>query len=242
MTNKLNQFTTHSSLFTNFAFTLAETLIVMGIIGVVAALTLPNLNSSTGDKEKVAKVKKIYSNLQDAFGRAQAVYGPYDEWCINLNTYNCTTRTGERITEFMKISKICGTSNGCFSNQMIKSMDKIDLDPSFYSNSDCYKIITADGTSIAFSQNDISIDIDGPNNGINAYCRDLFGFDIRNNSIEPSGIDQDSSGNISLRTYYTGTGCTFWIVQNDNMDYLKVDSNGKCANNIQLSWTNTTCK
>lgn len=41
-----------------FAFTLAETLIVMGIIGVVAALTLPNLNDSTNNKEKVAKVKK----------------------------------------------------------------------------------------------------------------------------------------------------------------------------------------
>ena len=40
------------------AFTLAETLIVMGVIGVVAALTLPNLNQSTGNKEKVAKVKK----------------------------------------------------------------------------------------------------------------------------------------------------------------------------------------
>ena len=42
------------------AFTLAETLIVMGIIGVVSALTIPNLNSATADKEKVAKVKKIY--------------------------------------------------------------------------------------------------------------------------------------------------------------------------------------
>ena len=63
-----------------FAFTLAETLIVMGIIGVVAALTIPNLNSSTADKEKVAKLNKVYSNLQDAFGRAEAVYGPYNEW------------------------------------------------------------------------------------------------------------------------------------------------------------------
>ena len=62
------------------AFTLAETLIVMGIIGVVAALTIPNLNSSTADKEKVAKVKKIYSNLNDALGRAQVVYGPVEEW------------------------------------------------------------------------------------------------------------------------------------------------------------------
>ena len=50
------------------AFTLAETLIVMGIIGIVSALTLPNLNSSTGEKEKVAKVKKIYQNLSDALG------------------------------------------------------------------------------------------------------------------------------------------------------------------------------
>ena len=63
-----------------FAFTLAETLIVMGIIGVVAALTIPNLNSSTADKEKVAKVMKVYSNLNNAFGRAEAVYGSVDEW------------------------------------------------------------------------------------------------------------------------------------------------------------------
>ena len=58
-------------------------MVVIGIIGVVAALTLPNLNSSTGDKEKVVKLQKIYSNLQDAFGRAEIVYGPYDEWFVN---------------------------------------------------------------------------------------------------------------------------------------------------------------
>ncbi len=61
-----------------FAFTLAETLIVMGIIGVVAALTIPNLNSSTANKEKVAKVKKVYQNLTDAYGRMNAVYGRID--------------------------------------------------------------------------------------------------------------------------------------------------------------------
>ena len=64
------------------AFTLAETLVVMGIIGVVAALTIPNLNQSTGDGEKVAKVKKVYANLEDAFVRATAVYGPFDECFI----------------------------------------------------------------------------------------------------------------------------------------------------------------
>ena len=88
------------------AFTLAETLIVMGIIGIVSALTLPNLNSSTGEKEKVAKVKKIYQNLNDAYGRAIAVYGPIEEWFVNDSTREAKVkRATERITEFMKISK-----------------------------------------------------------------------------------------------------------------------------------------
>ena len=49
----------HNLLVKAIAFTLVETLVVMGIIGVVAALTIPNLNQSTGDREKVAKLKKV---------------------------------------------------------------------------------------------------------------------------------------------------------------------------------------
>ena len=90
----------------------------MGIIGVVAALTIPNLNSSTADKEKVAKVKKLYSNLQDALGRAQAVYGPYDEWFTGLTNYkDISTRFGERMTEFMKVSKNCKLCHLFFSSR-----------------------------------------------------------------------------------------------------------------------------
>ncbi len=97
-----------------FAFTLAETLIVMGIIGVVAALTIPNLNSSTADKEKVAKVMKVYSNLKDAFGRTEAVYGSVDEWFSgDANATAQATRAGERLSEFLKVSKNCGViTNG----------------------------------------------------------------------------------------------------------------------------------
>lgn len=118
------------------AFTLAETLIVMGIIGVVAALTIPNLNSSTGEKEKVAKVKKIYSNLEDAFGRAMVVYGPVDEWFINdSNSTAQMTRFAERITEFMKVSKNCK-----FEDTKACSYTK-----------DYYRFNTADGTAIAIN-------------------------------------------------------------------------------------------
>ena len=123
--NNINsRLTTHHSLVKAIAFTLAETLVVMGIIGVVAALTIPNLNQSTGDREKVAKVKKIYANLEDAFGRATAVYGNIDTWCTNLpNNVTCSQRVADRLKEFMKVSKDCGTSYGCFSQSPLYTFD-----------------------------------------------------------------------------------------------------------------------
>ncbi len=42
------------------AFTLAEVLITLGIIGVVAALTLPAIVQKNYEKETVARVKKAY--------------------------------------------------------------------------------------------------------------------------------------------------------------------------------------
>lgn len=45
------------------AFTLAEVLITLAIIGVVAALTIPALMNSTNDKEFISAFKKTYSTL-----------------------------------------------------------------------------------------------------------------------------------------------------------------------------------
>ena len=41
-------------------FTLAEVLITLGIIGVVAALTLPSLITNYRKKQTVAQLKKVY--------------------------------------------------------------------------------------------------------------------------------------------------------------------------------------
>ena len=216
-----------------FAFTLAETLIVMGVIGVVAALTLPNLNQSTGDKEKVAKVKKIYSNLEDAFGRAQAVYGPMDEWCTGLTSDNCEKRKFERITEFMKLSKVCGNSgDSCPAGAEILSLNDNDT-----SNGICsyhYCAILADGTVVEFESN-INIDIDGLNKGAHTFGKDIFSFSFNDiNGIRPFG-------GFNSNCFRYGF-CSEWVIMNDNMDYLKADENGKCKNsNVTLSETATSC-
>lgn len=200
------------------AFTLAETLIVMGIIGVVAALTLPNLNSSTNNKEKIAKVKKLYSNLNDAYIRAVAVYGPLDEWESNTNI----TKFYNRMTESMKLSKKSGLN-----------------------------AVTADGTWLNFDgfSNHIyvvTVDVDGENQGKNTVGKDRFYFEVRSKQgvipfQNPEGDSMcDTFAKILSSANRMQCGST-WIVNYDTMDYLKLDSSGKCPNGTTPTESNPTC-
>ena len=72
-------FTTHNSL-KKSAFTLAEVLITLGIIGVVAAITLPSLIQRNIEKQRVAQLKKAYSELSQAYNLAIAENGSPTEW------------------------------------------------------------------------------------------------------------------------------------------------------------------
>ena len=62
------------------AFTLAEVLITLTIIGVVAAMTLPTLIQNQQEKEKVVRLKKAYSVLNSAIQRAITEDGPISSW------------------------------------------------------------------------------------------------------------------------------------------------------------------
>ena len=62
------------------AFTLAEVLITLGIIGVVAALTMPSLIGNYKKQQAIQQVKKAYSVLSQAYTRAVADYGDSSEW------------------------------------------------------------------------------------------------------------------------------------------------------------------
>ena len=57
------------------AFTLAEVLVTLGIIGVVAAMTMPTLINNTGNEKYVAKLKKVQSLLGQATINAVEEHG-----------------------------------------------------------------------------------------------------------------------------------------------------------------------
>ncbi len=54
------------------AFTLAEVLVTLGIIGVVAAMTLPSVISSRHEKENVVRLEKFVSTLSQAINLYKA--------------------------------------------------------------------------------------------------------------------------------------------------------------------------
>ena len=72
----------------NKAFTLAEVLITLGIIGIVAAMTLPAVINKIQNKDKSAKLKKFYSTLNQAILRSSVDNGDPEGWINNLKYHN----------------------------------------------------------------------------------------------------------------------------------------------------------
>ena len=230
----------------NLAFTLAEVLIVIGIIGVVAALTLPNLNHATGDKETVTRLKKAYSILNEANDRAVAIYGPISTWseeCLDNIEY-CWMR---RIGEFLKIAKSCDETGDSDSDSYVScdSLEKGDMNqgrPIMYqltdgisfvpaSAQDCKASVGSFGDDYYVSDaciDEFYVDINGPTKGKNEMGYDVFDFVVSDSlgivPYAPSGV---------VNCINEFSHCAAWILEHDNVDYLKGD-NGECPNGVQL--------
>lgn len=97
-------------------FTLAEVLITLGIIGVVAAISIPALMKNTEDKENKTAWKKIYSELNqatklianDSGGRLDGSFGT----TLNSDNYR------DVYIAYLKNVKLCDKNQGtsCWSS------------------------------------------------------------------------------------------------------------------------------
>lgn len=97
------------------AFTLAEVLITLGIIGIVAAMTLPSLHNRAQEKQWQVAYKKAYTNMSQAFLRMQA----NDEFLpmTDLSPSHTGVLGTDAIGENFKImSKYFKTTHTCFDN------------------------------------------------------------------------------------------------------------------------------
>ncbi|MBR1753747.1 prepilin-type N-terminal cleavage/methylation domain-containing protein, partial [bacterium] len=222
-------------------FTLAEVLITLGIIGVVAALTIPTLIQKFDERETIVKVKKMYSTLSRAFEHYKIEHPNVKASDFSTPDNGGSTQVFNIFKDYLMITKDCGTGDGtlCSTPSSVYLLNSPSVYNNYSGNQYLHKVLLNDGSSILFSGFEgnemvgIVYDING-NKSKNVYGKDLFSFaiDLEGNLL-PRGLENGTNyvDSDCLRENSEGVACTSWIIYNENMDYLHCDD---------LSWNGKT--
>lgn len=101
------------------AFTLAEVLITLGIIGVVAAITIPTLISNSQKNQVAKKVEKTYSTLCNAFKMEEVDQGPSETWASSTASSASAYKDWwdeYSVVSYLSVVKQCtGTTGDCWT-------------------------------------------------------------------------------------------------------------------------------
>ena len=212
------------------AFTLAEILIALTIIGVIAAITVPALIQRTNKQEYVSALQKAYSTLSQVTNQiiaengspktdengetwlkdAESMYNMYKKHLINV--------------------KDCGSAAGCYELSSIRYLNN-NIDGNWNITSG-RRLILADGVQVLFgwiyktcnhttgggstnSCAEIFVDVNGAKKP-NTWGRDVFGFVLKENGLHPVGCDNNSSDCIKTGSGY---GCACKVLREGAMNY-----------------------
>lgn len=211
----------------NKAFTLAEVLITLMTIGILATITIPSILQTWEEKEIVSKLKETYSILNQAYQLAVLENGDAFSWPATSHDiiYN-------NIKVFLKLKEDCGrTVGGCTNpDGIIKSLNELTnySDPRGYP-----KVTLVNGATVYFLRYsdyyNLIVDINGAKKP-NIFGKDVFLFDIRKAGFFPRGGDFDGT-NLDLshnrhcknKNNY-GYTCARWVIERGNMNYLHKDT------------------
>lgn len=229
-------------------FTLAEVLITLAIIGVVAAITIPSIVANKDKQAWTSQLKKTYASLENARRLAISTNG---EDMADLFSSTDSTAGNAALTAMAKhlsIAKNCGAGKGCWYDGM-KFLNGTYYD-SFDANNGSFetalngfhgKAILADGTLIDVANwgsnctldqssqyspahykyycGAITIDV----NGIkppNTLGKDVYVFDVTKEGFYPHGI-QYSNDDIfgDCQMSQKGWGCAARVLKEGGINY-----------------------
>lgn len=202
-----------------FAFTLAEVLITLGIIGIVAAMTIPTLINNSNDSQTKTAVKEAYAILSQAMttttnnngGTIVGACTNFDNICMKNLIKPALTYTADCDNNVV--------ANGCWTNNyfsdgspygsaypalVLKNGMLLEFR---WHNSACDY---TDANSSNYKCGWMAIDINGFK-GPNIFGKDLFVFTAQNGKVLPMGMTGDI-GNMLTCTgsetgNYSGWGC-----------------------------------
>ena len=190
-------------LFKRFGFTLAEILLTVVLIGVVAIMTIPAMKSNWQEKTFAEKNKKVVLNIENAFSGYITHSGKENLLKANLTTLNEVTNL---FTNEYLYSKDCGknpVNNDCFVSKY-KTGNSVAYYPN--NNNQCLKL--KDSSVICLSEfktssgyGNVFIDINGkdkPNTldkDVYIYYYDVDGILHKEPPVETVKIEKNLIGN-----------------------------------------------
>lgn len=178
------------------AFTLAEVLITLGVIGVVSAMTIPTLISNYQKIQTVTRLKQTYSIINNAMKLTAKDFGG-----DGMNSWSCDGRTDtsffmercfgiifDKVQLSQKFPKIASNETAmCYQNKdyrpytalnggNMKNLFSTNGHSVLLANGACVHWIPLYWTGTSSEGGCMFIDVDGPYNGINRLGRDTFRF------------------------------------------------------------------
>ena len=166
------------------AFTLAEVLITLGIIGVVAAMTMPTLIKKYQQHVTVNRLKETYSILYNAVRMSETENGLLETWEIPNESWDARTYTkGKTFFEqylkpYIKVAKECKyLSNECWADEYLRPNENPDYIYFPASKNHTYSMVLASGSVIGFYPRntfcEVYVDLNGKK-GPNKLGKDTF--------------------------------------------------------------------
>lgn len=205
------------------AFTLAEVLITLGIIGIVAAITIPQLINNYKAKRLRTQFLKSYSTIQQAFKEMEA-----DDVSTDPTTYN-TLEYYKTFMNYLQAPMDCGIGDNKYL-PCVYMRDSSSKDYKPYKTYDGKtnasmilfddgQIALQDGTLLLFENYAprmrvfVSVDLNGYNNKPNRWGYDLFTFQLVDNQLKAMGdtgttyTDLSTYCNVNSQDEYNGIAC-----------------------------------
>ncbi len=231
-------------------FTLSEVLITLGIIGVIAALTIPGVVGNFKVKKLVTQLKKTNSLLNNAYNlmREQEFSGDtsgsfgymidtdefIDLMAKHLNTISiCHLGDIEKCTKNVQYTNLSGAQDTIYNRNKLGAFTLNDgtiiMVVWFAGNQSGNDHIAYSG-----SYGQLFVDINGEKPP-NKMGEDVFSFQAKKDRITARGaLSKTHSSHSNAYKYdkagycdksrsisHNGLGCTAWVVYMENMDYLK---------------------
>lgn len=210
------------------AFTLAETLITLAIIGVVAAITVPGLINNIKDNELKASFEKTYASLDQATRQIMQENGGTMVGICADDDHACQR---DKYSMLLK-AKSCDTGStlgACWhaNDGSSKYLNGVPIT----TWGDTAGLVLNNGAFLRFIQKDdmcqstfsstigqcglLLIDVNGIKKP-NTYGKDIFEVHIFKNGIKPYGFDGDTDDLYNCSKTSSGYGCAAKVLLNED--------------------------